>query len=54
LEKTRERPHLKDDVAFALLIAISPHTITMLNKIDNLHGLDAIFNGKNPKINPIF
>jgi hypothetical protein len=37
---------LKDDVAFALLITISPHTIVMFNKIDNLAGLDAILNGE--------
>jgi hypothetical protein len=54
LEEISEGLHLKEDVAFALLITISPHTITMFNKIDNLHGLDAIFNGKNPKKNPIF
>jgi len=46
LEDTRKGPCLKDDVAFALLIAISPYTITMFNQIDNLLGLDAILNGK--------
>jgi len=46
LEETSERSHLKDDVAFALLTAISLHTIAMLNKIDNLHGSDTILNGE--------
>jgi hypothetical protein len=46
LEEISERPHLKDDVAFTLLIAISPHTVMMLNDIDNLLRLDAILNGK--------
>ncbi len=46
LEKTSERTHLKDDVAFALLIAITPHTITMFNEINNPPKLDAILNGK--------
>jgi hypothetical protein len=44
LEETNKGPHLKDDVAFALLIAISLHTIVMLNEIDNLLELDAILN----------
>jgi hypothetical protein len=46
LEEISEGPHLKNDVAFALLIIISPHTIIMLNKIDHFHGLDAIFNSE--------
>jgi hypothetical protein len=46
LEETKKRSHLKNDVAFALLIAISPHTIAMFNKIDNLPGLGAILNGE--------
>jgi hypothetical protein len=36
LEEISERPHLKDDVAFALLTTISPHMIAMFNEIDNL------------------
>ncbi len=46
LEETNEGSHFKDDVIFVLLIVISPHTIIMLNEIDNLLGLDAILNGK--------
>ncbi len=46
MEETKKRSHLKNDVAFALLIAISPHTIAMFNKIDNLPGLGAILNGE--------
>jgi hypothetical protein len=46
LEETNERSHLKDDVALGLLSAISPHTIAMFNKIDNLPRLDAILNGE--------
>jgi hypothetical protein len=46
LEEISEGSHLKNDVAFALLIIISPHTIIMLNKIDHFHGLDAIFNSE--------
>jgi hypothetical protein len=33
-------------VAFALLIVVSPHMVTMLDELDNLPGLDAILNGK--------
>jgi len=46
LEEISERLHLKDDGAFALLIAISPHIVMMLNEIDILLRLDAILNGK--------
>jgi len=46
LEKTNERTHLKDDVAFALLIAITPHMITMFNEINYPPKLDTILNGK--------
>ncbi len=46
LEETKKRPHSKDDVTFAILIAISPHTVTMFNEIDNLPGLDVILNGE--------
>jgi len=46
LEETNEGSHFKDNVIFVLLIVISPHTITMLNEIDNFLGLDAILNGK--------
>jgi hypothetical protein len=46
LEEISERLHLKDDGAFALLIAISPHIVMMLNDIDILLRLDAILNGK--------
>jgi hypothetical protein len=34
LEETNEGPHLKDDPTFALLTAIFPHMVTMLNKIN--------------------
>jgi hypothetical protein len=37
LEETNKRPCLKNDVTFALLTAISPHTITMFNEINNKH-----------------
>jgi hypothetical protein len=33
LEEISEGPHLKDDPTFALT-AISPHVVTMLNKIN--------------------
>jgi hypothetical protein len=46
LEETNKRPCLKNDVVFALLTAISPHTIIMFNEIDNFPRLDAILNGK--------
>jgi len=46
LEDTSKGPCLKDDVVFALLIAIFPCMVTMFNEIDNLLGLDAILNGK--------
>jgi hypothetical protein len=29
-----------------LLITLSPHIVVILNELDNLHGLDAILNGK--------
>ncbi len=50
LEETNKGPHFKDDVAFALLTTISPHTITMFNKIDNIFGLDAILNGRHIRL----
>jgi hypothetical protein len=46
LEQTNKRPCLKNDVTFALLIAIFPHTVTMFNDINNFLGLDIIFNGE--------
>jgi hypothetical protein len=46
LEEINEGLRLKDDVAFALLNAIFPHTVTILNEINNLLGLDAILNGE--------
>ncbi len=46
MEETSKGLHLKDDVAFALLIAISPHMVAMLNEISNLLGLDTILNGE--------
>jgi hypothetical protein len=46
LEEINERSHLKDDVVFALLIAICPHIVAMLNEINNLPRLDTILNGK--------
>jgi len=46
LEVTNERLHLKDGATFALLISISPHTIIMLNEINNFFGLNAILNGE--------
>jgi hypothetical protein len=46
LEEINEGPRLKDDVAFALLTSISLHTVAILNKTTNLHGLDAILNGE--------
>ncbi len=45
MEKTIERSHLKDDATFALLTIVFPHTIAMLNKLDNLPRLDAIWMG---------
>jgi len=35
---------LKDDVDFALLIAIYPHTVAMLNELNNLLSLDELNN----------
>jgi hypothetical protein len=46
LEEINERPCLKDDVTFALLIAIFPHIVTMFNELVNFLGLDVILNGK--------
>ncbi len=46
LEEINERWCLKDNVTFALLIAISLHTVIMFNKIDNLFGLNTILNGE--------
>jgi hypothetical protein len=46
LEEINERPHLKDDITFALLIVVFPHTITIFNELDNLLGLSTILNGK--------
>jgi len=46
LEETSEGPCLKNDVVFALLITIFPHTVTMFNEIGNLIGLDVILNGE--------
>jgi len=46
LEEINARSCLKDDVVFALLTAIFPHTVAMLNEIDNLPRLDTILNGK--------
>jgi hypothetical protein len=44
LKVTTKRLCLKDDVAFALLITLSPHKVTMFNELDNFHGLDTILN----------
>ncbi len=46
LEEINKGPCLKDDVAFTLLIVISPHIVTMFNRIYNLFGLDVILNGE--------
>jgi hypothetical protein len=46
LKEISKGPCLKYDVAFALLTLISPHTIAMLNEIDNFLGLDIILNGE--------
>jgi hypothetical protein len=46
LGETNKKSCLKSDATFALLITIYPHTITMFNKLNNLLGLDAIFDGK--------
>jgi hypothetical protein len=35
---------LKDDVDFALLITIYPHTVVMLNELNNLSSLDELNN----------
>jgi len=35
---------LKDDVDFTLLIAIYPHTVVMLNELNNLSNLDELNN----------
>jgi hypothetical protein len=40
LEETSKGLYLKDDVAFALLIAIYPHMATMFNELNNLLGLE--------------
>jgi hypothetical protein len=46
LEEINEGPQLKDDLAFTLLITIFPHMVVMFNDLDNLFGLNSIFNGK--------
>jgi hypothetical protein len=37
-EETNKGLHLKDDATFALLTAIFPHTIAMLDELDNIFG----------------
>ncbi len=44
LEETSEGLCLKDDVDFALLITIYPHTVVMLNELNNLSSLDELNN----------
>ncbi len=46
MEETNKGLCLKDDATFALLTAISLHTVIMLNEIDNIPRLDAILNGE--------
>jgi hypothetical protein len=46
LEEINERPCLKDDVTFALLIIVSPHTFVLLDELDDLPRLDVILNEK--------
>jgi hypothetical protein len=46
LEEINEGSCLKDDVTFALLIAIFPHIFTMFNELINFLGWDVIWNGK--------
>jgi hypothetical protein len=46
LEEIKKRPHLKDDVAFALLTALFLHIVAMFNEIDNFLDLDTILNKK--------
>jgi hypothetical protein len=46
LEETSKGLCLKNDVAFALIIAIFLHMVTMLNEINYLLGLDTILNGE--------
>jgi len=46
VEETNKGLHLKDDVAFTLLIVVCLHIVTMFNELDNLPRLEMIFNGK--------
>jgi hypothetical protein len=46
LEETNKGSHLKDDPTVALLITISPHTVTMFNEIDNIPRFNTILNGE--------
>jgi hypothetical protein len=44
LEEIGKRLCLKFDVAFALLTAIYPHMVAMLNELNNILGLDELNN----------
>jgi hypothetical protein len=46
VEETNKGLHLKDDVAFTLLIVVCLHIIAMFNELDNLPRLEMIFNRK--------
>ncbi len=43
---SNQGPHLKYDLAFALLTIMSPHNITMFYELNNLPKLDTILNEK--------
>ncbi len=46
MEDTSQWPHLKYDLAFALLTAMSPHKIAMFYELNIFFRLDTILNGK--------
>ncbi len=46
MEDINQGSHLKYDLAFTLLIVMSPHKIAMLYELNNLFGLDTILNRK--------
>jgi hypothetical protein len=46
VDETNKGLHLKDDVAFTLLIVVCLHIVAMFNEFDNLPRLEMIFNEK--------
>jgi hypothetical protein len=45
IKETNNGQHLKDDRTFAVIAKVSSHTITILDEINSLIGLNAILQG---------